>query len=96
MKQANFFWIIPLMNLPPHLLEKLMARAAEQVRSLEALLSQWLQADENKRQTAERESLERFRLIADAAPLFIWMCDANMVMTYSNQLLIEYFDLSPK
>ena len=39
---------------------------------------------------ALRESEERFRLIANTAPVMIWMSDAEKQMTYLNQTWLDY------
>jgi PAS domain S-box-containing protein len=37
-----------------------------------------------------RESEERFRLVADTAPVVIWMADADSLATYVNKTWLEY------
>ena len=39
---------------------------------------------------ALRESEQRFRLIANTAPVMIWMADTEMEMTYVNQTWLDY------
>ena len=48
-----------------------------------------------KRSLAEdslRESDERFRFIANSAPVMIWMSDAEKQVTYLNQTWLDYTD----
>lgn len=44
-------------------------------------------------ETALRESEERFRNLADSAPILIWMSDENHNTTYVNKSLREFFGL---
>jgi PAS domain S-box-containing protein len=49
--------------------------------------------DDTRRREAERalrESEERFRLIANLAPVMIWMSDAEKQITYLNQTWLDY------
>jgi PAS domain S-box-containing protein len=53
-------------------------------------------ADLIERSLAEealRESDERFRFIANSAPVMIWMSDAKKQITYLNQTWLDYTDL---
>ena len=43
---------------------------------------------------AVRESEERFRLIANTAPVMIWMSDAEKQITYLNQTWLDYTGLA--
>ena len=52
-------------------------------------------ADLIERSLAEealRESDERFRFIANSAPVMIWMSDAEKQITYLNQTWLDYTD----
>ena len=40
------------------------------------------------------ESEERFRLMADHAPMLIWMVDENAVVTYANKALLNFVGVS--
>ena len=42
-----------------------------------------------RHETALRESEARFRLLADAAPVIVWMSDAQMNVTYANRAWME-------
>jgi PAS domain S-box-containing protein len=44
----------------------------------------WQRARKRKAEAILRESEERFRLLADATPALIWMCDADGKITYVN------------
>lgn len=46
--------------------------------------------EHNKMQQAMRESEQRFRLMADAAPMLIWMLDADGKGSYYNKRWLEY------
>lgn len=41
-----------------------------------------------------QESETRFRMMADAAPVMIWMSDAEGLVTYFNKPLLEFLDLT--
>jgi PAS domain S-box-containing protein len=47
-------------------------------------------------QETARESEERFRLIANSAPVMIWMSDRDKQVTYVNQRLLEFTGWSPE
>jgi len=40
------------------------------------------------------ESEERFRTLADQAPMWVWMADENMYVTYTNKELLSFVGLS--
>src|SRR5204863_8544020 len=42
---------------------------------------------------AIKESEERFRTMANEAPLFVWETDENLQTTYLNRSGLDYFDL---
>ncbi len=46
-----------------------------------------------KAQLAIKESEERFRTMANEAPLFVWVTDENLQTTYLNKAGLNYFDL---
>ena len=46
-----------------------------------------------KAQLAIKESEERFRTMANEAPLFVWETDGNLQTTYLNRSGLDYFDL---
>ena len=46
-----------------------------------------------KNQEAIRQSEERFRTMANEAPLFVWETDENLQTTYLNKTGFDYFDL---
>jgi len=46
-----------------------------------------------KSQLAIKESEERFRTMANEAPLFVWVTDENLQTTYLNRAGLDYFDL---
>jgi PAS domain S-box-containing protein len=50
--------------------------------------------ERTRAETSLRESEERFRLVANAAPLIIWMSDASKHYTYVNQTWLEVTGLS--
>lgn len=47
-------------------------------------------ADRNAIETAVRESEERFRAMADAAPVMIWVSDSSNQCTYFNQPWLDF------
>ncbi|MGI8500078.1 MAG: ATP-binding protein [Hassallia sp.] len=52
-----------------------------------------LALDVTERQVSEaalRESEERFRLVADSAPVLIWMSDTNKLCNYFNKIWLEF------
>ena len=46
--------------------------------------------DRKNSEDAIRESEERFRLVADTAPVLIWMSNADKLCTYFNQPWLEF------
>jgi two-component system sensor kinase FixL len=46
--------------------------------------------------TALRESEERFRTLADIAPVNIWMCDVNARLTFVNKRCLEFTGSTPE
>ncbi|HET6931264.1 MAG TPA: PAS domain-containing protein [Candidatus Acidoferrum sp.] len=46
--------------------------------------------DRRQAEEAVRESEQRFRLVADKAPVMIWMCDTDKRCTYCNQPWLEF------
>ena len=46
-----------------------------------------------KAQQAIKESEERFRAMANEAPLFVWVTDEHLQTTYLNKAGLDYFDL---
>jgi len=48
---------------------------------------------EKKAELAIKESEERFRTMANEAPLFVWETDKNLQTTYLNRSGLDYFDL---
>jgi PAS domain S-box-containing protein len=51
--------------------------------------------ERTRAEEALRESEERFRLIANTAPVFIWMADTEMRCTYVNQRWLDFTGLEP-
>jgi len=49
--------------------------------------------ERKKAQQAIKESEERFRAMADEAPLFVWETDEKLQTTYLNKAGLEYFNL---
>ena len=47
-------------------------------------------ADRNSAEDAIRESEERFRLVANTAPVLIWMSDVDKLCTYFNEPWLEF------
>jgi PAS domain S-box-containing protein len=50
----------------------------------------WQRARQRKAEAGLRESEKRFRVMADTAPAFIWMCDARGKMTYLNDRWLSF------
>ncbi len=50
----------------------------------------WQRARKRKAEAVLRESEERFRLLADATPAMIWMCDAEGKITYANSRRLAF------
>jgi PAS domain S-box-containing protein len=48
---------------------------------------------EKRTEEAIAESEERFRNLADHAPMFIWMVDEHAKITYANKELLEFLDI---
>jgi PAS domain S-box-containing protein len=46
--------------------------------------------DRRRAEEAVRESEQRFRLVANTAPVMIWMCDPGKLCTYCNQPWLEF------
>ncbi len=54
--------------------------------------------DVSERRRAEqdlRESESRFRELADGAPIFVWMADADARLTYVNRTAVDFLGLPP-
>ena len=49
--------------------------------------------ERKKAEQAIKESEERFRTMANEAPLFVWVTDENLQTTYLNRAGLDYFDL---
>ena len=47
--------------------------------------------EKNKYQNEIRESEERFRTMADSAPVMIWMSDQDSNLIYANKTMLDYF-----
>jgi PAS domain S-box-containing protein len=50
-------------------------------------------SERKKAEQAIKESEERFRTMANEAPLFVWVTDEKLQTTYLNKAGLEYFDL---
>jgi PAS domain-containing protein len=50
----------------------------------------WQRAERLKSEKAVRESEERFRLVANTAPVLIWMSGPDKLCTYFNQPWLEF------
>ncbi len=50
----------------------------------------WQRARRRKAEAAGHESEERFRLVANSAPVLIWMSDPDKLCTYFNQPWLEF------
>jgi len=50
----------------------------------------WQRARRRKAEAAVHESEERFRLVANSAPVLIWMADPDKLCTYFNQSWLEF------
>jgi PAS domain S-box-containing protein len=50
----------------------------------------WQRARRRKAEAAVHESEERFRLVANSAPVLIWMSDPDKLCTYFNQPWLEF------
>ena len=50
-------------------------------------------SERKKAEQAIKESEERFRTMANEAPLFVWVTDERLQTTYLNKAGLEYFDL---
>jgi PAS domain S-box-containing protein len=50
-------------------------------------------SERKKAEEAIKESEERFRTMANEAPLFVWVTDENLQTTYLNKAGLEYFNL---
>ena len=55
----------------------------------------WQRARKRKAEAVLRESEERFRLLADATPAMIWMCDAEGKITYVNSRVLAFSGPDP-
>jgi PAS domain S-box-containing protein len=55
----------------------------------------WQRARKRKAEAVLRESEERFRLLADATPAMIWMCDAEGKITYVNSRALAFSAPNP-
>jgi len=55
-----------------------------------------LRARKLKSDSSLRESEKRFRLMADAAPYLVWMCDTDGKVTYVNERRIDFTGGDPK
>jgi PAS domain S-box-containing protein len=107
--QALRRWNIPESALPPgtvvlHREPTLWERyrryvlAAISVIVVQALLIAgllWQRARKRKAEAVLRESEERFRLLADATPAMIWMCDAEGKITYVNSRALAFSAPNP-
>jgi PAS domain S-box-containing protein len=49
--------------------------------------------ERKKAEQAIKDSEERFRTMANEAPLFVWVTDENLQTTYLNKAGLDYFDL---
>ncbi|HEV8270002.1 MAG TPA: PAS domain S-box protein, partial [Chitinophagaceae bacterium] len=49
--------------------------------------------ERKKAELAIKDSEERFRTMANEAPLFVWVTDENLQTTYLNKAGLDYFDL---
>ena len=49
--------------------------------------------EQKKAQQAIKESEERFRAMANEAPMFVWVTDEHLQTTYLNKAGLDYFDL---
>jgi PAS domain S-box-containing protein len=50
--------------------------------------------ERKKAEQAIKDSEERFRTMANEAPLFVWVTDENLQTTYLNKAGLDYFDLN--
>lgn len=56
----------------------------------------WQRARKRKAEYVLRESEERFRVMADAAPSLVWMCDAQGSVVYLSERWIEFTGQEPR